>query len=111
VRYLFDADDLAWLNFQLSERGERQKAAKEAARENRQACRSDVWRRIARCYSYSTIVGCSNCKYEFTCQTSRGRGKCDPSNKYINYEFDYYCDPEIGKEFDTREEVLQDSCR
>lgn len=77
-----------------------------------QQCREDVYRRIHRCYTHGSVCDLVGCVYEWTCQTpSGGRGECRRYTGYSDSIEDVFCDPKVGKDFRTEEEVMAYSCR
>lgn len=78
-----------------------------ASSEGSRACRERVESRLVRC---RTQYECLDCDYSWVCENRRSSSRCKPLNVLSYTPGEFFCDPENGERFDTREEVFANSC-
>jgi len=110
TRYRFNADDVAWLERQLTGG----KPAKSEANTELSRCHSAASKRIVECYTYVPANGCDlvGCVEAVDCRGSGPYGRCDDRD-YGPYgeSGTFYCDPNNSRNVDfDRNVVIRDAC-
>ncbi len=111
TRYLFDADDLTWLSFQLSG-GETQKATNDTEEAKLVQCHAEVNKRIVECYTQIDDCDLIGCTEEVQCRGWGPYGRCgDRTYGPYGNSGDFYCDPKNSDNVDfNRDIVIRDAC-